>query len=678
MEKNIYFKGDASQLKSEIEKVKGSLGGLSDGFQKIATDYKTDFLDKTFGRETQSVIQDTLRGFQNTPISNLSGGVAQAQQNFNRGFNISATPNMGGDGGESVDEILKRFTREFIDTYKGASREELDIKRGESLRMGHKDRDDAIQAQAQASRFDTQPTRGQGVGAMQQEQGVGQLQAPGLMAAAGTAMSLKSGSPVGLLNAVGQLPLVGGLLAASGLTTWQIMQDASTQYGTMKDLHMLDGELFKRGKGQRDRLDGVTSPTIYGMTTEDYARAYTEARKQVGFRFTDAAGYKDIIEAHKYYGISDGALLGGARSQISMTDQVSMLDVSDQIRKLTDLDSQGREKLSTYLDTYTQMAGQQARYMESIGSSANYTGLIGLGHAIGGSFDDIRQGGRFAGIDNALRNPGNEFVKAANFGVLSRATGGGSVLDIMMAQEKGIMQEGFLSGVLEEETSRGYQAGVIGIKERLGVSLSQADRLYRQYKKDSTPFDLLDENLSAGNEASSRESLSKMGLRYGTTEEREGTTDFVGNAAESGAVLREGYQDAVSSISDFSSMVAKNFEKFFSYITEENQTAKQDANKPTRPKGSDFTDDWDPAAAAVYNRIFGRTEESINEHVFKQEAEKNKAEAIKALNQIQQDGVSNKDGQASIQTFYKNLNMASEALGNLANKSNQVKEIEIG
>ena len=104
---------------------------------------------------------------------------------------------------------------------------------------------------------------------------------------------------------------------------------------------------------------------------------------------------------------------------------------------------------------------------------------------IGGMFAtaDPRSMQLIGGINQALANPQNQFMQAANYQVLRRLDPSASLFDLMRMQEQGLQTPGFLREVIQDVTRMGggedFQR--LLLSQRLqGIPLDAIDTLFRQ------------------------------------------------------------------------------------------------------------------------------------------------------------------------------------------------------
>lgn len=148
-------------------------------------------------------------------------------------------------------------------------------------------------------------------------------------------------------------------------------------------------------------------------------------------------------------------------------------------------------KFTEILSQTSQLTNQLASQGENV-NIRDSAGIVGSLRSIGGSFaDPILGPQRMMSINSSLTNPGSEFQKARSFGVLSKLNPGASYFQLLEAQEKGIGQKGYLSGILKQFSKEGgnEENTALQVMTNLGIPASTARKLVQEYRKNPKKFD---------------------------------------------------------------------------------------------------------------------------------------------------------------------------------------------
>lgn len=579
MEKSIYFKGDASQLLTEVGKVQSALTGLSGSFGDIAQEHRGGLLEGVIGSETSENISRV--------VGNLNAGQPSMQmldsQSIAQAISEAARTAGGGFGEDDTADAIKDGFTEFLAEYKRTAGEQLDLRRSHDLR--------------QESKTTLMVPGGGGAGG---RGGAGEVSHPegasdgssgipdvvgGLTTATNAALSTRSGSIAGLLQAGTTIAGIGAI-AGIALGAYRLAEDAGKQYEALSNYVTLDGGSFGRGSGDqytslRDVMNAI-DVQHYGLTPDEAYEKLTGLRKNIGYDFgalyegqgdLNISGrikaFKDILNVQELYGLTEGQATSVIDTQEMVKSQTGILAIADDIRKKTNLDSKGREELTDYLKTFVALANQQSKSVEKIADASSISALIGLGSAIGGSFEDVRQTERFSTMDSAIRNPSNDYIRAANYRTASRVLGTNDPLAIKRFLLDGINAPGLLQGIAEEHIGDSVYGG-LNFGNRMGLNIVQGEAFLRATKKDPALLETVS-RMQRG-EPGAAEEFNKL---WGDVSQRE-APDLKDTMTDLSATTRTMYQNMASEAGEaVHSLLEDKLEQIKPYMTGEKSAAAE-------------------------------------------------------------------------------------------------------
>ena len=315
------------------------------------------------------------------------------------------------------------------------------------------------------------------------------------------------------------IPIVGGVLTAGDEKALGIKQqwqdERAATYG-------LTGKSARRmGWGSR-----------YGMTSIQLASEFRTLAEDVDSENIDY--FQDVMASRKAFGFSRGQSMKvagfGAYDTSNFGNTLGFLTSAVQGGDLS------KVKSSNIVDAIIQLTESQGGVLSTVDTGTNMQLALALGTMSGG-FGDKRLGRIMGTMNQSLTTPGTDFQKAINYKLLSGLEGmeGASWIDLQIAQEKGVAQKGMLKATMDEAINRGggnETAAILNLKNRLGLSTSEAKSLYESYQADPSVFDDID------GEMSTKEIMSGEKWRKWTGKQATGAL------AREGAYIGEGWIDS--------------------------------------------------------------------------------------------------------------------------------------
>lgn len=192
------------------------------------------------------------------------------------------------------------------------------------------------------------------------------------------------------------------------------------------------------------------------------------------------------IQLERALGMNLGDLTASSGLRRSETDQTSVsenvLEMLNIFRKtgLFGIDKGDFTQVQEKLDFANQLNRTQSQQFENVDFSVSNQILAVMGQ-LGGSFSDQRQLQQTSTINDSLRNPKNDFVRALQFRSLQETMPeGSSLFEVLEGQEKGIFQKDYLKQFLTNlQKSSGSQDDnfFLNISDSLGLSKSSSRKL---------------------------------------------------------------------------------------------------------------------------------------------------------------------------------------------------------
>jgi hypothetical protein len=141
-------------------------------------------------------------------------------------------------------------------------------------------------------------------------------------------------------------------------------------------------------------------------------------------------------------------------------------------------------RMQELLETQNKLVQESSQKLEKV-SPKTISTVIAAFSQFGGSFAGGRAGERISTINQALSTPQGDYQQAMSFATLAQLKPGGSFLDMMKMQEKGIEQEGYMQKMMETLSGQ-YGTGdlfTIALKNRFNLSAEQAETLAQGWRE---------------------------------------------------------------------------------------------------------------------------------------------------------------------------------------------------
>ena len=200
----------------------------------------------------------------------------------------------------------------------------------------------------------------------------------------------------------------------------------------------------------------------------------------------------DVLKFSRAYGLSTKEA-GTLESYQSFTSnrEGALVDAGTLIRSMNSVFKSGDfARLPEFINLQSQLIHERSSRFNNINPYAISQGL-GAMINVGGMFAN-KPGEMLGLLDNALKNPSNDYQKALSFQALSKMNPTGSFVDIGEMQEKGIFQKGYMSErmkSIEERHGLGGDSPIIQLMEDMGISsFAQAKQLWKAYQSNPDIF----------------------------------------------------------------------------------------------------------------------------------------------------------------------------------------------
>lgn len=287
-------------------------------------------------------------------------------------------------------------------------------------------------------------------------------------------------------SALAGIPIVGAALAYAAMQGTNL-QNQGNQF------QALTGESY-RSVGSPNSF-GVGVGASFGMTRAQMLGVATELARAQGSADDIVKETTQVSALQKAFSLDQSVLMGTARlQQFDSNERGVSGDVQNFIKVMQStgqFEDGDFTRLGELLEIGNQIAERQAATLENIDTDTNAE-IIAQFQEVGGSFADRRAGERIQTINQALTDPGNDFMQALNYQVLRQQNPEASFFELQEMQEKGLAQEGMMSGTMEaiQQMAGGDQDLMMQlVKSRFGLSAAQTRQLTEAYSEDDTIFD---------------------------------------------------------------------------------------------------------------------------------------------------------------------------------------------
>lgn len=248
-----------------------------------------------------------------------------------------------------------------------------------------------------------------------------------------------------------------------------------------------------RGRTAAD-ITNPPTPTFFGQEFGfDIATAMEQARGLGRARGTGAGLLgitRESLALQRAFGLDPnqiggvaGRRLMGAGAGDPMSDVGNLIAI---MRSQGGFANEDFTRLAGILEAQNALLEEQSGYLENLDPNVAAS-VFARFAGTGGSFDitqDRRATGRILQLNQALRQPGNQFQQAMNFAVLARQNPEMSYFEMLQAQEQGIMNPELLTGTLGMLRSQfgGGENFRLGIMNRFGIGANQSAELARIFE----------------------------------------------------------------------------------------------------------------------------------------------------------------------------------------------------
>lgn len=243
----------------------------------------------------------------------------------------------------------------------------------------------------------------------------------------------------------------------------------------------------------------------YGLVPSDIFGLGMEASRARGMGRGNIESGEDMAALQKAYNLEYSQSLKLMRTE-RFGGGGAMKDVGLIINTLKNQglwNEDTQTKIPEYLEMLVSLQEEQIKKggtIDNVRNMANLSAMAKLGDKY------FRDTTYVTGISNAIANPQNEFQQARSLAVLAGIKPGSDLWELQLMQEKGLGQEGYMSGVVQQIRKR-YGTGNLGemaMYETLkggGQNISRADarRIYQESLKDPRLWENVTDEQSLAN-----------------------------------------------------------------------------------------------------------------------------------------------------------------------------------
>lgn len=236
---------------------------------------------------------------------------------------------------------------------------------------------------------------------------------------------------------------------------------------------------------------GLISASQYGVSGTETG----ELMKSIAMNFGSSRGLGqrtlDNLAVSSAYGMDRG-LIGESNKTSRLTGGNTINEIAT---LLAAMKSRGIIKGDDYT-LLTELIQQQNTFLQQQGqmlerpNAAVASGVVAAFRSVGGSFGDARAMERLGAVNNTLTNPGNDFQKARNFGVLNKLKPGASFIELLQMQANGVSQQGFMGETMRQLEREGGAANMpLYLHKNFGLPIDAAVKLSKSFLSDRSRFD---------------------------------------------------------------------------------------------------------------------------------------------------------------------------------------------
>lgn len=278
----------------------------------------------------------------------------------------------------------------------------------------------------------------------------------------------------------------GAAIIAGGAITGDVVQ------GTVE--RHLD-EIKKRQMAGRGLMamtgKGLTSASQYGVAGFETGDLMKSIAMNFGSSRNLGQRTLDNLAVSSAYGVD--------RGMVGDSNKISRLTGGNTINEIAALIATMKSRGVIKGDDYTlltELIQQQNTFLQQQGqilerpNAQVASGVVAAFRSIGGSFGDARAGERLGAINNTLTNPGNDFQKARNFGILNKLKPGASFIELLQMQSQGVSQQGFMGETMKQMEREGGAANLpLFLHKNFGLPIDAAVKLSKSFLSDRSRFD---------------------------------------------------------------------------------------------------------------------------------------------------------------------------------------------
>ncbi len=249
--------------------------------------------------------------------------------------------------------------------------------------------------------------------------------------------------------------------------------------------------------GQEDSLDMGHNIGVKSSDFAEYRSNFSQAQGQ------NMSSFKvlDLLYILKGYGLTEGQLNPLVKQQQYESNGAgAALNFQKLLTATGYAGMKDQSKVPILLEQLVSLGQDQSSTLEKINTDTNAQ-VVAAFQSVGGSFADDRGGQRRQTIDNALKNPGNDYKQAFSYGILRKLKPSASLFELQEMQSRGVALPGYLEGAMSEISKMAggdENTMLMMMKSYLGLSPEQTRQLLKG-SKGGTAFSRIGREGVSGN-----------------------------------------------------------------------------------------------------------------------------------------------------------------------------------
>lgn len=461
-EKKFTFTAQDNGVSSMMEKMRNKSQQLSRELMRDARQYSES------GREQVQYIEEQIRAIERRNRLEKEAQKLSAEKKFQRrtqseGASQQDISSAKQDYQQEIqniqvsskeDEMQTQLLRELVETTKDTAREEIRADKKDTQKQVS-----AYQRMSRRGKLDKMDEEESFKRAYQQEE-MGRVRTQErderrAFRRAGAIAGQGSNVAAGIATSGSEMALTAGALATIPYVGMGLSRMANTylQKGEKYDEAMLGSRaMMGRTPFNQKELIQMTQLGYGGADTYNFSQQLAEARGGArqgmqGDRLENAT--TNLAAIGRGFNLDRQTLIG--RAEFQRYDRNEAGTSEDILRTIEALEGGGAfqdgdfSRLEKFLQTQNQFIQQQLQFQETVNQDRTATIMQDF-LKIGGGFGDTdRMLNRMQGMDQAFRNPQNDYARAFQLSSLRQNNPNASYFDLMKEKDKGILSEGYLN-----------------------------------------------------------------------------------------------------------------------------------------------------------------------------------------------------------------------------------------